>query len=127
MIQCRLCMQEQETPSQTHWMTPCRCKGSQAFIHAECLCMWFKHESYPDVIQCTVCLQNMENPMLLQQSKESISRTRFIIRIILTYVIILFPITYYNMSTISDIVGAALHSVSIFGLCFSLSHLCVHK
>jgi len=47
--QCRLCF---ETDERTRFLSPCRCRGTQAYIHAHCLALYIRH--YPDGI-CRVC------------------------------------------------------------------------
>ncbi len=47
--QCRLCFETDET---TPFLTPCNCRGTQAYIHTHCLALYMQH--YPDGI-CRVC------------------------------------------------------------------------
>uniref|UniRef100_A0A915E3C0 RING-CH-type domain-containing protein n=1 Tax=Ditylenchus dipsaci TaxID=166011 RepID=A0A915E3C0_9BILA len=37
---CRICLDESEY---TNFVSPCRCKGSNAFVHEECLNTWIKY------------------------------------------------------------------------------------
>lgn len=50
--QCRICFD-----SEGSLVTPCRCRGTQAYIHPECLRMYFVH--YPDGL-CRVCQTPMK-------------------------------------------------------------------
>src|SRR5688572_19805468 len=36
--QCRICFEAEETHSRL--VSPCKCKGSQKFVHEECLAKW---------------------------------------------------------------------------------------
>ncbi len=47
--QCRLCFDTDET---TPFLSPCNCRGTQAYIHTHCLALYFQH--FPDGI-CRVC------------------------------------------------------------------------
>lgn len=51
---CRICLEDQ-TPETL--VTPCRCSGTSAYIHIECLESYFTY--YPDRI-CRVCRTEME-------------------------------------------------------------------
>ena len=52
--QCRLCFETDET---TPFLTPCNCRGTQAYIHTHCLVLYCRH--FPDGI-CRVCLVQMK-------------------------------------------------------------------
>lgn len=58
--QCRICFDANGT-----LVTPCRCRGTQAYIHPECLRVYFAY--YPDGV-CRVCRNPMKrlNPDELQ-------------------------------------------------------------
>lgn len=53
--QCRLCFESEEV---TPFLTPCNCRGTQAYIHAHCFALYVQH--YPDGI-CRVCLVRMKD------------------------------------------------------------------
>lgn len=55
-MNCRICF-EDGTPESI--LTPCRCSGTSAYIHSECLTTYFSY--YPDRI-CRVCHTQMEGP-----------------------------------------------------------------
>uniref|UniRef100_A0A915D741 RING-CH-type domain-containing protein n=1 Tax=Ditylenchus dipsaci TaxID=166011 RepID=A0A915D741_9BILA len=46
---CRICLEEAEY---TSFVSPCRCKGSNAFVHEECLNTWIK---YSHRSKCQTC------------------------------------------------------------------------
>lgn len=52
--QCRLCFETDET---TPFVTPCECRGTQAYIHTHCLALYMQH--YPDAV-CRVCRVQMK-------------------------------------------------------------------
>lgn len=52
--QCRLCF---ETHEITPFLTPCECRGTQAYIHTHCLALYIRH--FPDAI-CRVCRRQMK-------------------------------------------------------------------
>lgn len=52
--QCRLCFDSDEI---TPFLTPCNCRGTQAYVHTHCLALYFQH--FPDGI-CRVCRAKME-------------------------------------------------------------------
>ena len=56
MMPCRICLED--APPET-MMTPCKCSGTSAYIHPECLTLYFGH--YPDRL-CRVCRTEMEGP-----------------------------------------------------------------
>jgi hypothetical protein len=59
---CRICFGE-ETPETM--VSPCRCSGTSAYIHTECLNSYFGY--FPDRI-CRVCRTEMEGPPNLLMS-----------------------------------------------------------
>jgi hypothetical protein len=52
--QCRLCFETDET---SQFLSPCDCRGTQAYIHTHCLALYMQH--YPDGI-CRVCRSHMK-------------------------------------------------------------------
>lgn len=54
--QCRLCF---ETEERTPFLSPCHCRGTQAYIHTHCLALYIRH--FPDGM-CRVCRQPMKDP-----------------------------------------------------------------
>lgn len=56
MMPCRICLED--APPET-MLTPCKCLGTSAYIHSECLRSYVVY--YPDRI-CRVCRSEMEGP-----------------------------------------------------------------
>ncbi len=60
--QCRVCF---ETDQVTPFLSPCNCRGTQAYIHTHCLALYIRH--YPDGV-CRVCrspMKSLENDDIL--------------------------------------------------------------
>lgn len=54
---CRICLGEEHSETM---VTPCRCAGTSAYVHPDCLVSYFQY--YPDRV-CRVCLTEMEGPV----------------------------------------------------------------
>ena len=55
-MSCRICFEDGIPET---FVTPCRCSGTSAYIHPECLTTYFSY--YPDRV-CRVCHTEMEGP-----------------------------------------------------------------
>lgn len=52
---CRICLQTtNDDGGGDRWVSPCQCKGSQAYVHQGCLTTWRTH-SKPNRDRCQVC------------------------------------------------------------------------
>lgn len=138
MIQCRMCLEEEKKPllgllsNYNNWLKPCQCKGTQAFIHKECLKLWFQHKNWPNWIKCKVCMNSIKNPMLELHENQSTRLIRISLRIILSYLIILFlstiEITLEKLTSspslsFSNIIATVLQVFGIYGVRSILSQL----
>lgn len=54
-IVCRICLDHEDTPSNP-LLRPCRCRGSMAYVHRNCLNEWRRQSIHPNSIyQCDTC------------------------------------------------------------------------
>jgi len=55
VIVCRICLDHEDTPSNP-LLRPCRCRGSMAYVHRNCLNEWRRQSIHPNSIyQCDTC------------------------------------------------------------------------
>ena len=55
-MECRICLSDEHPETM---LVPCRCRGTSAYVHSQCLRTYFVY--YPDRI-CRVCHERMEHP-----------------------------------------------------------------
>jgi hypothetical protein len=60
--QCRLCWDPESAPPGGLLLSPCRCKGTSAFIHANCLQRWL--DMRPGRGACDICRAPYDAPLL---------------------------------------------------------------
>ena len=64
---CRYCLEPVDNPIQY-----CKCKGSQGYIHHECLVKWYETNDY-NVIKCEICNSNFNIRVVKNNRKKTIN------------------------------------------------------
>eukprot|EP01047_Picozoa_sp_COSAG01_P116985 COSAG01_NODE_45655_length_407_cov_1.360390_1_plen_132_part_10 len=69
---CRICLESLDDPNpfaDNHLIAPCRCKGTQAWVHRGCLNRWRSVQQDRAFSQCTECFFTYEY-IVLQDERE---------------------------------------------------------
>ena len=92
MKQCRICFDDSDQPN---LISPCKCKGSQKWVHIECLNMW-RAQSQQSFYKCPTCKYEyrVERLQWARYVQNPISITILTILVILS--IILFVAYFLN-------------------------------
>lgn len=111
MMPCRICLED--SPPET-MLTPCKCTGTSAYIHHECLDMYLGH--YPDRI-CRVCRSEMDGPpnllisalmMTLLGMSVTYSVIPWTTKLVFTLALLSMTVYYSKKKLFNDTVGAFL-------------------
>jgi len=83
---CRYCLEEVAEP-----IKYCNCKGSQGYIHHECLVKWYEQKNY-NIIKCEICDSEF-NIRVIKNTKHSLLNILFFF--LLTVLIFIINITIW--------------------------------
>ena len=62
---CRFCLEE-NGDKENPMIKPCKCKGSMAFVHKDCIKIWRRSTTIPkNVTHCQLCLGKFKLPTLI--------------------------------------------------------------
>ena len=95
-IVCRICLDHEDTPSNP-LLRPCRCRGSMAYVHRNCLNEWRRQSIHPNSIyQCDTCKFEYRFATAIRPDRFTIAR------------VLAWPITIHLLSV-----------MGLFCLCFA--------
>jgi hypothetical protein len=99
-IVCRICLDHEDTPSNP-LLRPCRCRGSMAYVHRNCLNEWRRQSIHPNSIyQCDTCKFEYRFATAIGPDRFTIAR------------VLAWPITIHLLSVMALL-------LSVFWVCFA--------
>jgi hypothetical protein len=123
-IVCRICLDHEDTPSNP-LLRPCRCRGSMAYVHRNCLNEWRRQSIHPNSIyQCDTCKFEYRFATAIRPDRFTIARVlAWPISIHLLSVMGLFCLCFAG-GFVAKLFDASL-TWSDFNLksCFNINHL----
>jgi hypothetical protein len=99
-IVCRICLDHEDTPSNP-LLRPCRCRGSMAYVHRNCLNEWRRQSIHPNSIyQCDTCKFEYRFATAIRPDRFTIAR------------VLAWPFTIHLLSVMALF-------LSVFWVCFA--------
>jgi hypothetical protein len=99
-IVCRICLDHEDTPSNP-LLRPCRCRGSMAYVHRNCLNEWRRQSIHPNSIyQCDTCKFEYRFATAIRPDRFTIAR------------VLAWPFTIHLLSVMALL-------LSVFWVCFA--------
>ena len=110
---CRYCLEVVEEP-----LKYCNCKGSQGYIHHECLVKWYEQKNY-NIIKCELCDSEFNIKVIKNTKKTLINALFFFLLTILIFIVnitvwLILPVFFNNNITDTREYNSIKFSVSIY-------------
>ena len=67
---CRVCYEEGTRAAPL--LSPCACRGSQSYVHVDCLRRWHRHCGCPAQLTCPTCYQTYHGDAALALARLSL-------------------------------------------------------